>query len=444
MKRRFLSFFLICILLLPTAACGKSGDETPVTTTVSETAAPETTIPVEDLVLIDESGKTSFAIVRGDATDGMTANAAIALHTKLNSAYKSKVGLSSDIMAKPGPDGSVVNDKCEILVGMTNRRESIDARAALDASDTEDTYLICVMGKKLVILGKNGFSTKYAVNLFLEQFLGKAGEALILPGDLMLMGQGMAQSVPLSEGADLRIMTFNLLGGMENPNVRHPNIQETILTYMPDVIGFQEANNGHYPNVIRHLEDYAVVETEMPNNCTPIIYLKEKYTQVAGGCEFLYMRNTDTGTKSLAWVVLREKETGKLFSVINMHGALQADWRVDNVRQMLERMATVKSQYGDIPVLFTGDFNFNRNEAAYQSTLNAGLTEAELSAAVRMEGLGTWHPVGVAPGSGMSIDHIFYHPDDVTALRHHIAMADGFEIKASDHCAVWADVKLLK
>lgn len=444
MMKRCAVFLLLLALLIGSVSCGKANTETAETSTAAETAATtmpaETAAPAEDLVIVDGEGKTSFTVVRADEADGMTVNSAIALHTALNDTYKSKVGLSSDISIKKEADGTVVNDKYEILVGDTNRPESIAARTELGDND----YVIRVSGKKLVILGKNGPSTKYAVKLFLEKHLGTAGQALIIPADTLLTGSGEESSVPLTEGADVRIMTFNLLGGMENPNVRHPNIQETILTYMPDVIGFQEANNGHYPNVIRHLEDYAVVETEMPNNCTPIIYLKEKYTQVAGGCEFLRMRNTDTGTKSIAWVVLREKATGKLFSVINMHGALQADWRVDNVRQMLERMATVKSQYGDIPVLFTGDFNFNRTETAYQSTLDAGLTEAELSAAVHMEGLGTWHPVGVAPGSGMSIDHIFYHPDDVTALRHHIAMADGFEIKASDHCAVWADVKLLK
>jgi len=443
MKKRLISLFLLFLLLCSSAACGKDKTDITETTTsapATTTAPAETEAPAENLVLIDAEGKSSFTIIRADEADGMTVNSAIALHTALNDTYKSKVGLSSDISVKKEADGTVVNDKYEILVGDTNRPESIAARAELGDND----YIIRVSGKKLVILGKNGSSTKYVVKLFLEKYLGTAGQALVIPADTLLTGSGEESSVPLTEGADIRIMTFNLRGGEDNPYVRHPNIYETILTYLPDVIGFQEANNGHYPEVLHRLEDYAIVTTEMPSNCTPIIYLKEKYTQVAGGCEFLRMRNTDTGTKSIAWVVLREKATGKLFSVINMHGALQADWRVDNVRQMLDRMATVKSQYGDIPVLFTGDFNFNRTETAYQSTLDAGLTEAELSAAVRMEGLGTWHPVGVAPGSGMSIDHIFYHPDDVTALRHHIAMADGFEIKASDHCAVWADVKLLK
>ena len=445
--KKIYSILVLTLLLLLVTSC--RGEQEAQTTTMTESAATTTTAietepPAQDLTLIEADGKTAFTVVRADEADGLTVNVAIELQNVLNGTYAAKVGISSDISLRKEPDGTVVNDKYEILIGDTNRPESIAARAALEASDTEDNYIICVTGKKLVILGKNGFATKFAVKLFMEQYLGRAGEALIIPADTRLMGQGAVQSVSLTEGADLRIMTFNLLGGLENPNVRHPNIQETILTYMPDVIGLQEANNGHYPNVIRHLTDYAVVETEMPTNCTPILYLKDKYTQVAGGCEFLRMRNTDTGTKSIAWVVLRINDTGKLFCVINLHGALQADWRVDNVRQMLDRMERVKREYGDIPVLFTGDFNFKNTEAAYQATLDAGLTEAEVSAEIRMEGSATWHTVGFAPGEGLSIDHIFYHPDDVLALRHHIAKGEGFEIDASDHCAVWADVRLLK
>ena len=411
-------------------------------------------------MLIDAEGKTSFTIIRADEADGMTVNIVIALHTTLNNTYQSKVGLSSDLMAKPSLDGSVVNDKYEILIGETNRRESIDAAAELAAGGRD--YLICVKGKKLIILGATPFATKYAVTLFMNEYIKRDGEALTLPGDLLLTGEGSAQGIALTEGADLRIMTFNLLGNGSNPNARFPNIQETILTYMPDVIGFQEAN-GQYAGVLNQLDDYAIVETEMPSNCTPILYLKEKYTQEDGGCEFLDSRYTGTNTKSIEWVVLRTKENGKTFCVINLHGAvltndydgyagmsstemnaIVAEWRVDNVRQMLEIRDRVEAKHGDMPVMFTGDFNFKHGSDAYQATLNAGLTEAELSADIRMTGSNTWHSVGSKPTAGKSIDHIFYHPDDVTALRHHIAMADGFEIKASDHCAVWADVKLLK
>ena len=465
MRIRILSFLMMLCLLLCCTACGSGGGEVTDTATSSVTEMTmempvETEAPVADLIVVDVEGKTSFTIVRGDEADGMTKNIAITLHTTINHMYSAKVGLSSDITAKKDADGYVTNGNYEILIGDTNRRETAEAMEELGDHD----YLICVKGNKLVILGKTAYATKYAVNLFMKDFLQKKQEALVIPGDTVLTGSGMAQSVALTEGADLRIMTFNLLGGGENPERRYPNIQETILTYLPDVIGFQEANGGQYPGVLNQLKMYAKVETEMPSSCTPILYRKDKYTQIDGGCEFLDSRYTGTSTKSMMWVVLRSNETGKTFCVINLHGAVLSNsysgyegmssaemnaivsvWRVDNVRQMLAKCAEIEAKYGDLPVMFTGDFNFNSSSEAYRAVLAAGLTEAEVSATgKRVTGIGTWHTVGVAPGNGKSIDHIFYDPSDVTALRHHIANAEGFEIDASDHCAVWADVKLMK
>ena len=435
--KHILSWILLSLLLLGLVACGDTPDITSATTTEAQTTTPVQTEPiVPDLVVIDESGKSEFTVVRADEADGITVNVAIALHTALQDTYQSKIGLSSDISIRREPDGTVINDKYEILIGDTNRPESIAARAELGEND----YIICVKGKKLIILGVNGAATKYAVNLFMEQYVGQAGQALIIPADTRITGDGTTTSVALTAGADLRVMTFNLRGGEDNPYVRHPNIYETILTYMPDVIGCQEANNGHYPEVLNRLEDYAIVSTEMPVNCTPILYRKDKYTQVDGGCSYLRMRNTDTGTKSIAWVVLRAVETGKTFCVINLHGTLMIDWRMDNVREMLELKESIKSKYGDISVLSTGDFNFNSDEITYQLIRDAGLTEAELSAAVRMEGLGTWHPVGVAPGIGKSIDHIF----GLNAVHFYVhGIIRGEDVyRASDHCPVYVDFGL--
>ena len=183
MKKILALLLLACLLLL--TACGQGAVETELTTTattesITETTAPaETEPPVQDLTLIGADGKTAFTVVRADEADGLTVNIAIELQNALKNTYNAKVGISSDISTKREPDGTVINDKYEILVGDTNRPESIAARAELEASDTEDTYIICVKGKKLIILGKNGFATKFAVKLFMEQYLGRAGEALI-------------------------------------------------------------------------------------------------------------------------------------------------------------------------------------------------------------------------------------------------------------------------
>jgi len=293
----------------------------------------------------------------------------------------------------------------------------------------------------------------------------KAGEALVVAADTVITGKGSSQGISLTEGAELRIMTFNVLGSGQEPKKRYPHIQETILTYMPDVVGFQECNADQHGNVINQLKDYYTLAQRSHADgtliYTPIIYLTEKYTQIDSGVEWLDSRYTGTNTKSIAWVVLKSKETGKTFAVVNMHGAvistdykgfedmpsaerskLVNEWRVDNVRQMLKVRDNIKAKHGDIAVVYTGDFNFNSDSAAYSETKKAGLTEAEVSATgKKTTGFASFSgTAGVAPGAGKTIDHVFYDPDEATALRHHIARNEIYEYSASDHCAVWADL----
>ena len=386
---------------------------------------------------------------------------AVEFMNTLNDTYKSKIGISDDWTKNTDENGQVSTDAYEILLGDTNRLESAQAKEQLGNND----YIICTIGNKVVIQGKSVYNVKFAVEQFVTKYVTKAGEALLLDLTEPITGMGSSQGISLSEGAELRIMTFNVLGSGQEPKKRYPYIQETILTYMPDVVGFQECNADQHANVINQLKDsYTLAQRTHENGTviyTPIIYLTEKYTQLDSGVEWLDSRYTGTNTKSIAWVVLKSNETGKTFAVVNMHGAvistsykgfetmpsgerskLVNEWRVDNVRQMLDVREAIQNKHGKIAVFFTGDFNFNSDSDAYRATKAAGLTEAEVSATgKKVTGFASYSgTAGQAPGSGKTIDHIFYHPDEAVAIRHHIARDEVYEYSASDHCAVWADV----
>lgn len=466
MKKIFSVLLILCLSLGLLTACGSAEQQTDTTTAPADTATSvptETTEPAPTgLTVIAADGSTSFKVVRDEDANNVIVELAIDLFNTLNEAYNTKVGLSDDWVRKTDEDGTVTTEDYEILVGDTNRKESALAKEQLGDND----YIICVMGNKVVIQGKNVFNIKYAVEQFVAKYVTKAGEALVMDPNEVLTGKGSSQGIELTEGADLRVMTFNVLAsGSEDAKARSPYIQETILTYMPDVVGFQECNDNQHAYVINKLkDDYALAlrsHADGTLNYTPIIYLKDKYTQVDTGIEWLDSRYTGTNTKSISWVVLKSNETGKTFAVVNMHGAvistsykgfetmpsserntLVNEWRVDNVRQMLEVRDAIQAKHGAIAVMYIGDFNFNSDSAAYSATRKAGLTEAEVSATgKKTTGYATYSgDPGKAPGSGKSIDHVFYDPDEVTALRHHIARDEIYEISASDHCAVWADV----
>ena len=473
MKKSIL-FCLLTVLLLTVLLTGCGGESpaggetvtTPATTTAATTTeTAETTEPAPTgLTVIAADGSSSFKVIRKEITNNVMIELASGLFTTLNETYRGKVGLSDDWVRKTDEDGTITTDDYEILVGDTNRKESSLAKEQLGEYD----YIICTMGNKIVIQGKSVYNVKFAVEQFVKQFAtGKAGEAMIVDIPTPILGMGSSQGISLSEGADLRIMTFNVLGSGQEPLKRAPNIQETILTYMPDVVGFQECNSEMHGLVIQQMKDnYTLAQRTHASGTliyTPIIYLTEKYTQVDSGVEWLDSRYTGTNTKCIAWAVLKAKETGKTFAVVNMHGAvistsykgfetmpagerstLVNQWRVDNVRQMLDIRTDIQAKHGSIAVFFIGDFNFNSDSDAYRATKAAGLTEAEVSATgQKTTGYASYSgTAGVAPGTGKSIDHVFYHPDEATALRHHIARNEVYEYSASDHCAVWADLKI--
>ena len=459
--------FLILFMTLLTAVSlltGCGNDPAPAETTVNTTteAASETTEPAPaGLTVIEADGSSKFKVIRPELTNNVMVELAVGFMNTLNNTYKSKIGISDDWTKNTDENGQVNTEDYEILLGDTNRRESALAKEQMGNND----YIICVVGNKVVIQGKSIYNVKFAAEQFLAKYVTKAGEALVLDPSEPIVGMGSAQGISLSEGADLRIMTFNVLGSGQEPKKRYPYIQETILTYMPDVVGFQECNADQHANVINQLKDSYVLAQRTHEGgtviYTPIIYLKDKYTQIESGVQWLDSRYTGTNTKSIAWVVLKSNETGKIFAVVNMHGAvistdykgfetmpsserskLVNEWRVDNVRQMLDVRTEIQNKHGNIAVFFTGDFNFNSDSNAYSATKAAGLTEAEVSATgKKVTGYASYSgTAGKAPGVGKSIDHIFYHPDEATALRHHIARDEVYEYSASDHCAVWADV----
>ncbi len=470
MKKKIL-FCLLALLVLTSLLCACGTEKPQETTTSGDDAA---TTPPGDLVeteppapagltVIAADGSTSFKVVRGEFANSVIKELAIGLFNTLNDTYNAKVGITDDWVRKTDEDGTVTTEDYEILIGDTNRRESTLAKEQLGNHD----YIICVMGNKIVIQGKSVYSVKFAVEQFVAKYVTKAGETLTVDLPDPILGMGSSQGISLSEGADLRIMTFNVLGSGQEPLKRAPNIQETILTYMPDVVGFQECNSEMHGLVIQQLKDnYTLSQRTHESGTliyTPIIYLTDKYTQLDSGVEWLDSRYTGTNTKCIAWAVLKSNETGKIFAVVNMHGAvistdykgfenmpsgerstLVNQWRVDNVRQMLDIRSAIQTKHGSIAVMFIGDFNFNSDSDAYRATKAAGLTEAEVSATgKKTTGYASYSgTAGVAPGTGKSIDHVFYHPDEATALRHHIARNEIYEYSASDHCAVWADIVL--
>lgn len=254
---------------------------------------------------------------------------------------------------------------------------------------------------------------------------------------------------------DFSILTWNVYLG----NGDGGSVVALIEDKMPDIIHMQEASPLAYSKFIApFLEDYpnyAVLDTEIEKETlrTPILYDKDKFTVIASGAEMLTDSYVLTKTKTLAWVYLQSESGEKLLSV-NFHGvkclekytdykdstpeereAVEEEWHKGNALQLLANIDDALLKHGECNVVITGDCNFDSSSGAYEMLVEAGYSDAEVSAKERtQDGKRTSHALGVEhSGAGLSIDHVF---SDAYLLTHEIIRTREAYM-GSDHCPVF-------
>lgn len=263
----------------------------------------------------------------------------------------------------------------------------------------------------------------------------------------------------MSYSKDIRIMTNNVKRDV-NIGERAGLMIKNYLRFMPDVLGLQECDPLAYKEVISPLyKQYEVAATKTVSNGdfsrTPILYKKEKFEKIDEWCDFLTARYTDSKTYSV--VVLRDKETQKIFAMINVHFAIIIGsypkeigtdsevgnmWRVSNAKQVVEITKEIIEKYGEIPVFLTGDFNSTSKHDPYQ-ILTETFDDAIIVAKKHPEKMSsTYHRVGETPDpNGLPYDTVFVTKNSADILYSEI-IDDEDMINSTDHLAVIADVKI--
>lgn len=441
--------------------------DTPADTTTD--AAVTTEDPNAPRVIFDGQS-CDYIIYRSEYCGDLVTDASVAfrnaLRDNVSDTATKLVSLKTDFDKEAGRDGIIENDEKEILIGKTNRKESHDVHATLK----EQEYVIKWVGKKLVIIGYDDYVTAQAVAIFIKEYVSTKQDVFSVAGDINMTGTATIQKILLADGADMRVMTYNIAGTSKGYDDRKDKMIQVILDYLPDVVGFQEANAQTHNDVLKceEISEYYAMNKKTHNgnspvNYTPILYLKSKYKQLEAGVEWNNSRYTGTNTKSTSWTVLERISDGKKFMVVNIHGSLWSEdyklpsgethatmkekaaveWKVDNAKQMLAKIEELKAKYPGISVFTTGDYNYNNTHAAYQVMKSSGLGSAQDDATVsKTTSHGSYHStVGNMPAAnGLAIDHIFFSPETVTVLKHGIGYRD-IDVDSSDHCPVYADIK---
>ncbi|NLY69627.1 MAG: hypothetical protein GX067_07535 [Clostridiales bacterium] len=170
MSRRFFALAVsVTFAFLALASCA-SGD------------AKETSEPLP----IVSGGATEYVIVRNDLYP--SSNPAVRAAVYLKHAVNAVTG--AEINVKTDWDGKEDNTaRKEILVGSTNRQESIDAIQQL--ADGHFIIKVCGDGTKIVIAGKSEHGTEAALQYFCENYLGYRSKTDFTAKDELTLSLGM-------------------------------------------------------------------------------------------------------------------------------------------------------------------------------------------------------------------------------------------------------------
>lgn len=176
--KRFISLLFVLLLTLGAISC--AGGDVPAETTaaVIETL-PETEAPTPLIALLNDAGAAVYAIIRPDEGSGDEKQAAIDLKKSLKTLTGAEFSLSSDFLM-PNQTLESLAEVPEILIGATNRPESIAAREGLTVND----YVIRVVGSKIVIAGGCDLMTKRAIEEFLSMLGAENGFTLSADTDI--------------------------------------------------------------------------------------------------------------------------------------------------------------------------------------------------------------------------------------------------------------------
>ena len=342
-------------------------------------------------------------------------------------------------------------------------------------------------------------------NIFTDQETVDIVDGLSKKADLEAEFKANANMLGNKMG-DLRIVVHNIFGGDRNPTInptrRYKLQREIYIEYDADILMFQEFS----PTADRTVSGlksagYSEVDVKIDGIrlYTPIFYRADVVEVVeAGRYLYTYVCTTDSrvkndsNSKGVTWAVMKIKETGKMFILLNTHMYWNADGyaldgtaydksdlryiaganlaRIDNVRELFVILDEIKSkpEYADIPVILGGDLNSRYIDETRNSVITLhdgrialreieknGMKSAQLTAPIAdtrtaLPGYpkydsfyGYYYAYGnpKEDKQDTTIDHIFYMGNNLDV--HVFDVVDTtFARKTSDHLPIYVDVSI--
>ena len=266
--------------------------------------------------------------------------------------------------------------------------------------------------------------------------------ALILP----LLGiDSVDYGAKAPEADTVRIMSFNVRNGEHG---RGKNVPQFVADYMPDSVGLQECEGTWYMTLEAYLKDsYGIVGTgrltgiKYIGEATAIMYRKDKYDLVDSGTIWLSETPDKVSIgwdakhhRTCTWVILENKETGEQYAHLNTHLDHVGEQARTNGLQLILDLADTF----DMPVVVTGDFNFEKSDPLYTQLISGSLKDTQDIAEKTMTGK-TYHAYKGGE-DGEPIDFICVN-GKITDVKEYRIVRDVYgDTYISDHFPIFADM----
>ena len=327
-------------------------------------------------------------------------------------------------------------------------------------------YVLCRNGKDIVLVADSSYGAALAVEKIIDMIdAGRVAELTDLCSTTPVSYTVGKDSMPMTEGAEYRVMTYNPAKYYAITEDRCDEVLATMAFYSPDVIGFQEYCDYFARHMTPQLSKvgYTMLGDELTKgrpenqadwrheyNMTPIAYRTDRFECIASGWQRMENtydpdNNKPTWGYSITWGILRDKITGEIFGVTNTHFFNWSDRstadpiRAQNADEILALVTRLRGEYS-CPFISLGDYNSWPTDEAYKKLEGSELFRDARNVATKETSITAsgHHYKKIDLTSNPAIDH-FFITDEISVLRNKIAV-DEISASGGDHFPVLIDI----
>lgn len=346
----------------------------------------------------------------------------------------------------------------EIVFGLTNRDQG-QAAAYLEGGAQQLPpygWVILSDGKSVQVIAPTQFGLYFGFEELLQ--LGKCDNGedqfFIEPGVYTYEEPVTTDNVELASGADIRVMSYNILHESWSNNGPAPifgraeRLARILTYYQPDVVGLQEVSNSWYRQIGKQLVDDGIYQracfsTELGAwMLTAFLYNPKTVKPVE---EHIIALDPNSDIRILTVAVFEKLSDGKRFVVTNTHPNASGEGYTRNIETLMQVGAEQLEKYKDLPVIMTGDFNTREQSEVYTRIISElAVTDAKYQADTLVREYSTFLDGGwggsAKPGSTGCLDHIFINSHAKSILFN--VIIDLETEVTSDHLPIYGDIKL--